>query len=91
MGSKEWLAKNHHLMINCPYQPGQLVISKNACTKRYRLGRREDFSDLMKGDLFNYSYKRGLSLCRECPIGKKLAIASRNARPTLSSGKGLSA
>jgi hypothetical protein len=89
---KEWLAKNQQDMICCPYQPGNLMISKNACSKRYWMGRNEDYQDLMKGDVFNYSYKRGLSLCRECPIGKQLARESkadksysrsqaRNARP----------
>jgi len=74
---KEWLAKNQQEMICCPNQPGNLMISKNACSKRYWMGRNEDYQDLMKGDVFNYSYKRGLSLCRECPVGKELALASK--------------
>lgn len=72
--AKEWLAKNQRKMVSCPYQPGQLVISKSACSKRYQLGRKENPIDLMKGDLFHYTFNRGLSLCRDCPIGKKLAI-----------------
>jgi hypothetical protein len=73
--AEEWLAKNRREMISCPYQPGQLLISKKICGKRYRMGRREDFSDLMKGNLFNYAYKTGLSLCRNCEVGKKLAVS----------------
>jgi len=73
--AKEWLAKNRGEMISCPNQPGNLMISKNACAKRYWMSRRETYEDLMKGDPFHYTYKRGLSLCRECPIGKKLIDA----------------
>jgi hypothetical protein len=78
---KEWLAKNQQEMICCPYQPGNLMISKNACSKRYWMGRKEDYQDLLKGDFFHYTYKRGLSLCRACPIGKQLALASKAAKP----------
>jgi hypothetical protein len=74
-GVERWLAQNRQEMISCPNQPGQLMISKQACSKRYEIGQREDFDDLMKGDVFNYAYKKGLSLCRTCPIGKKSAIA----------------
>ena len=74
---REWLAKNQKEMICCPSQPGNLMISKSACFKRYWMGRNEDYQDLMKGDVFNYAHKRGLSLCRECPIGKELALASK--------------
>ncbi len=78
---KEWLAKNQQEMISCPYQPGNLVISKNACSKRYWMGRKEDYQDPMRGDFFHYIYKRGLSLCRACLIGKRLALASKEAKP----------
>lgn len=77
MEVKEWLAKNQQDMICCPYQPGNLMISQKACSKRYSMGQKEDYQDLMKGGVFNYAYKRGLSLCRECPIGKELAQESR--------------
>ncbi len=80
--AKQWLVKNQRKMVSCPYQPGQLMISKNACSKRYILARRENPADLLKGDLFHYTYKRGLSLCRDCRIGKKLALS----QPRLPSG-----
>jgi len=80
IGAKEWLTKNRREMICCPYQPGQLMISKSACSKRHALSRKENFGDIMKGDLFNYAYKMGLSVCRDCPIGEKLAISGPTAR-----------
>lgn len=73
----EWWAKNRHEIISCPYQPGKLMISKNACTKRYVQSRKENYQDMLKGDLFNYAYKKGLTLCRDCPIGTQLALKSR--------------
>jgi hypothetical protein len=73
--AEEWLVKNQNKMISCPYQPGNLTISKSSCARRYKKSLEEQYLDLMKGDLFNYTSKRGLSLCRECPIGKRLAIA----------------
>lgn len=73
--ANEWLVRNQRKLVSCPYQPGQLTISRNACAKRYILGRKENPADLLKGDLFHYTFKRGLSLCRECPIGRKAALA----------------
>jgi hypothetical protein len=78
---KSWLARNKGEMIVCPYQPGQLTISKNACSRRHIMGKKEDLNEMQKGnDPLNYSYVRGLSLCKECPIGKKLAVKQRSAR-----------
>ena len=77
---KEWLAKNQEDMVCCPHQPGKLMISKSACAKRYWMARDEDYQDLMKGDVFNYRHKRGLSLCRECSIGKQLAREFKAAK-----------
>jgi hypothetical protein len=81
--AEKWLEKNQQEMFYCPHQPGKLMISKNACAKRHLQAGKEEFQDLMKGDLFNYTYKRGLALCRECPIGKSLALspAARESHP----------
>jgi hypothetical protein len=78
---KAWLTKNRADMFVCPYQPGQLTISKSACSKRHLMGKQEDLSNLQKGyDPLNYGFARGLSLCRECSIGKKLAVKQKAAR-----------
>ena len=77
----KWLAKNREDMIVCPKQPGQLTISKSSCSKRYMMSRRENLKELLKGDFFQYIYMRGLSVCRDCPIGKKLSVARPTARP----------
>jgi hypothetical protein len=81
--AEKWLEKNQHEMFYCPHQPGKLMISKNACAKRHLQAGKEEYQDLMKGNLFNYTYKRGLALCRECSIGRRLAPspAANEPRP----------
>ena len=75
VATNQWLAKNKRDMIVCPNQPGQLMISKTSCSKRYIMSRRKDLKELLKGDFYHYIYIRGLSVCRDCPVGKKLAVA----------------
>jgi len=69
----EWMETHHQGMITCPYQPGQLVISKEACMKRYVAAQQESFEDLMAVDIFRYRVKKGLYVCCNCQIGKRLA------------------
>jgi len=76
----KWLAKNRGDMFVCPKQPGQLMISRASCSKRYAMSRRENLKDLLKGDFFQYTYMRGLSVCRDCPIGKKLTLTRPTSR-----------
>jgi hypothetical protein len=69
-------------MIVCPYQPGNLRITPWGCKKRKLQAAREDFTDIMKGDDFDYVYKNGLLRCRDCPIaGASLHRAARMNSP----------
>jgi len=72
--AENWLTKNQREMITCPYQPGQLKISKNACLKRHRVAQK-DPGNFIREDFFNYTLKKGLSLCRDCQIGRSLAFS----------------
>jgi len=65
---EQWLRRNRRRMIRCPYQPGDLRITLWGCKRRQLQARREDFTDLMKGDYFDYVYKSNLLRCRDCPI-----------------------
>lgn len=67
-----WLVQNQERMISCPYQPGNLFISKNACMKRYRAGDREAGRNPLHDDILAYQWKMGISVCRKCPIGRDL-------------------
>ena len=75
-----WLKENEKRMIECPLQPGQLKISRDACTKRYWVAQEEeDIEGGMKrrDNLFAITLSKGLSLCRDCPIGKHLVFSKQ--------------
>ena len=69
---KKWMAKNRDLMIGCPNHPGKLLISKNACQKRHKASLNPDLK-IYAEDFFRFAFKQGLSVCRDCRIGKRLA------------------
>ncbi len=74
----DWLVDNQPGMVNCPHQPGHLVISKNACTSRYMIAQQEKFKIIRnKENLFYYTVKMGLARCRECPIGRRLSSCNQ--------------
>lgn len=68
---REWLDKNRDLMINCPNQPGKLLISKNACSKRHKASLNPDLK-IYAEDFFRFAFQQGLSLCRDCRMGRRL-------------------
>ncbi|MBU1209473.1 MAG: hypothetical protein KKH04_21565 [Proteobacteria bacterium] len=68
---EEWLADNHQKMIHCPYQPGNLIISPKACFQRYKFGRKKKLNNFFTDEFFYHKVKKGLSLCGQCPMGKK--------------------
>ena len=71
---KKWLAQNRNLMIDFPKQPGNLFISKQACSKRHKASLDPD-QKIYSEDFFGYALRQGLSLCRDCRIGNRLASA----------------
>ncbi len=71
-----WLREKQHEMIHCPHQPGNLVISKAACFRRYRV-------EQTLREFKNQKFPSGYSLCGQCPIGGRLDRVSRTARPAV--------
>ena len=73
----QWLSEHEEGMICCPYQPGYLLLSKEACTKRHLAAKTEMMTaSSNKGDVFfGHRLNKGFSVCRECPIGKRFACA----------------
>jgi hypothetical protein len=65
---KEYYSLNQDKIIDCPFQPGNLKISKMACLKRHKAARRKKLETFRVEDLFNYFVSQGLSRCQECPI-----------------------
>jgi hypothetical protein len=72
---EDWLEENHKEMIDCPYQPGCLKISKASCKRRFLASL---YVGDLSGDPMLYGVKKGLLLCGECPIAKKLAGKGKN-------------
>jgi hypothetical protein len=72
---EKWLAENRHRMVQCPNQPGRLLITEKSCWQRQRLARKENLDDVMSGDVFDYMYKKGLSICLTCNAMKKAKAA----------------
>jgi hypothetical protein len=63
-----WLTKNRPQMIDCPFQPGRLRLSREACKKRTLAGQMIS----PEHDGLFLSGWNGLLLCRKCPIGNEL-------------------
>jgi hypothetical protein len=70
--AEDWLDQNREALISCPFQPGNLIISKNACGKRRLASQMPLETEIRKLDLFLTTVMKGLSLCAQCPISKRL-------------------
>jgi len=69
----EWISRNRHHMIHCPHQPGDLLITKQCCRRRQIKARQENLTNIMQGDVMDYIYRQGLSICLTCNAAKKRA------------------
>lgn len=69
----EWLSRNRQHMIQCPHQPGNLLITKQSCQRRRMRARREYLTNIMQGDVMDYVYRQGLSICLTCEASRKKA------------------
>ncbi|MEJ5375938.1 MAG: hypothetical protein WHX93_05120 [bacterium] len=70
-----WMNEHHERMMVCPNQPGALLLTKRACMRRYLASQEETYEDMMLVDFFRYRVKKGLYLCKNCPVGASLASA----------------
>jgi len=68
----EDFSRNREKLIDCPFQPGNLRISENACLKRHQAAKRNKLEIFRAQDLFNYFVSQGLLLCEKCSIIKNL-------------------
>ncbi len=69
----EWISHNRQNLIRCPHQPGYLLITKQGCRMRRMRARKEDLSNILRGDVMDYIYRQGLSICLTCTAAKKKA------------------
>jgi hypothetical protein len=64
----KWLSTNFKEIIDCPHQPGNLKISKQACLKRLKASDELRFENKTQDDVFVYFVKQGLLKCKECSL-----------------------
>ncbi|MGA3085734.1 MAG: hypothetical protein ABSE95_13215 [Thermodesulfobacteriota bacterium] len=64
----KWLSTNFKEIIDCPRQPGNLKISKQACQKRLEAVDRMRFDQKAQDDLFMFGVKQGLLKCKDCSV-----------------------
>jgi hypothetical protein len=70
--SDYWLSSNMKEIIDCPYQPGNLKISKNACLKRHEASSKTTPETINQANLFLYTVGSGLLRCKTCSIVERL-------------------
>ena len=68
---REWFLKNREILIHCPYQPGDLKITRNACRQRHKISKEMVIEE---GEIS--IIKKGFAVCHRCPIGRNLAAAN---------------
>jgi hypothetical protein len=57
-------------MIDCPYQPGNLKITKKACLKRRKASTEGQPFQTIHNEFFLYTVRQGLLTCKSCPVGE---------------------
>jgi len=70
-------------LIRCKRQPGNLLISRYACGRRYLLAREN--GKRIFNDVFGMVRRSSLEICRTCPEGR--IISGVQGRKAASSGK----
>jgi hypothetical protein len=60
------------MMIHCPYQASQLMISKRGCIKLHARRSEVPLEDVMICDFFNFSLRKDLLIYWGCLIKKRL-------------------
>lgn len=73
MWSQESPAFSLPRLIDCPFQPGNLKISENACRKRYRVSLERNITNGQGEEILSFFFNQGLLKCQRCPIVKTMA------------------
>jgi hypothetical protein len=76
-----WLSSNVSEIIECPHQPGNLKISRNACRKRLKASEEMTPEMLDHSDLFVYSFRYGLLRCKDCSVAGEIPSSQKAIEP----------
>lgn len=66
--ASQWLRINRKAIIDCPFQPGNLKITGEACLKRRKAAQRNNSETGKADDLFHFFVSKGLAICEQCSL-----------------------
>ncbi len=65
---RQWNDADLLEIIDCPYQPGNLKITKRACLKRREASTEGHPLQTIHNEFFLYTVRQGLLTCKSCPV-----------------------
>lgn len=72
-----WLASHPDALIDCPHQPGNLKLTRDACAKRYLTANEPRWANIGAEPFHIFVFKMNLVPCRRCEVGADLARQSK--------------
>lgn len=76
--ASQWLIENQSALFECPRLPGNLRLTPQACSVRYRKANAREFVNLERTEWCAIGLKMSLAVCRGCNVGRRHARAKRN-------------
>ena len=70
---EQWLASHPDFLIDCPNQPGNLRITREACIKRHLTANEPRWANIGAEPFHIFVFKMNLVPCRKCEMGASLA------------------
>ncbi|MEW5914669.1 MAG: hypothetical protein AB1814_19095 [Thermodesulfobacteriota bacterium] len=74
----QWLANHPDFLIDCPNQPGNLRITREACAKRYTTANEPRWANIGAEPFHIFVFKMNLVPCRKCSMGASLAQEAKS-------------
>ncbi|MBI5582659.1 MAG: hypothetical protein HY892_02440 [Deltaproteobacteria bacterium] len=62
---QEWFSRNQEELIHCPYQLGNLKITKSSCLKQRRKSSEWTFTGTADNYIL-FAFEKHLEVCRQC-------------------------
>jgi ABC-type nickel/cobalt efflux system permease component RcnA len=90
--AEAWLQEHPDALIDCPHQPGNLRLTREACAKRHQTANQPRWNNLSAEPHAVFMFKMNLIPCRGCQVGARLAAGEvswrRAAAPRAPSRRG---
>ena len=79
VNAAQWLKERGRAIFECPRLPGNLRLSPEACSARYRKANGREFANLERTEWCAIGLKMSLAVCCGCTVGRRHA---RGGRPS---------